>query len=343
MKIEHLTNTHIKFDSEIVFQLSESTAFSIAAAFINEYAIDLIENSLRRNVSLKSGRLLIGLYQNFNRKKDLERLKQLAKEYPHKLKINISLDKNFHWKYYHFETSRNNSIYIGSANFTTGGLKSNGEMVIKLKDSKISTDKSLAKLIVAFDKELENSKSISLFPVERYEEQMLKIDLGRANNMHPELKVFFEGKDQKLVTETINDKAVITYLCQSVSNSTKKAVYNHSPEMNINSVDYFVCNSKAHYDSCVKLKNLLIIVREGRNKYEAFWSKVVGYEDIKTHDGKYFIFYELPKKRETKIKPEMESILKKKFRIDLRANKNPFFNMVAGKRQVEELKLLIKK
>jgi HKD family nuclease len=342
MKTEHLKNTYIKFDSEIVFQLSECTSFSIATAFINDYAIDLIENTLKRNKALKQGTLLIGIFQHFNRQKDIERLKQLAKQYPHILKVNISLDKKFHWKYYHFETARNNSLYIGSANFTTGGLKSNSEIVVKLTDTKRSKDKSLNNLITAFDKELLNSKSISLFPISKYKEQLLKNDLSSANKINPELKAFFDSKQKKQEREIISDKAVVSYLCESVCNSTEKAVYNHSPEMNISSVDYFVCNSKAHYDACVKLKNLLIIVREGRNNYEAFWSKVVGYEDIKTPDGKYFIFYALPKK-ETTIKPEMESILKKKFRIDLRAYKEPFLNMVAGKRQVEELKKLIKK
>jgi HKD family nuclease len=74
MKIEHITNSYLKFDIEVVKQLSTCSSFSIATAFINSYTIDLLEDSLKRNKVLKSARVLIGVYQNFNRQKNLLRL-----------------------------------------------------------------------------------------------------------------------------------------------------------------------------------------------------------------------------------------------------------------------------
>src|SRR5205814_7364435 len=132
MKLEHLTNNSAtNLHSELSSVLMKANESSIATAFINDEAIELIAASLKKNKKLQ-GRILIGLYNFFNKKKDLEALLQLVNSNPARLQVHISLDKCFHWKYYRFVAGQKQIFYIGSANFTTSGMADNRELVVKL-------------------------------------------------------------------------------------------------------------------------------------------------------------------------------------------------------------------
>lgn len=344
MKLEHLINSNLgTIEEEFSSQLSNCTTFSIATSFIGDHTIDLLENCLKKNNKLQSGRLLIGVYQFFNRKKDLERLNKLAQQYSNKFQVQISKNKKFHWKYYHFTDSRKSNIYVGSANFTHSGLHVNGELVVKLSDNINSRTPGFQKLVAAFDKELLQSGPISQFKIQYYKESVQSKNLDSDGALHPELEKFFKNVESTQNSKPVSEKAVVTFLTQSLKASTVKALLNYNPHWESNNSDYFVCKDKRHFDQCCDLQNLLIISKES-GVYSAFWTHVIGSCDTIKKDGcNYFILFKFSKNlKETTLKKDDIDRLKNEFNIALTARTVPFYNKIVTKGQVEKLKAFIK-
>lgn len=224
MKIEHLTNkSATNLHSELSSALMKAGEFSIATAFINDEAIELIAASLKKNKKLQ-GRILIGLYNFFNKKKDLEGLLQLVNSNPARLQVHISLDQCFHWKYYRFISGQKQTLYLGSANFTTGGMADNRELVVKLADNIKTADRSLQNLANSFEKEWLYSRPLAEFPLEHYREaERPKAPNGAGNK---EINDFFSKKDTARSIRAGNGKTYGVGLYNDASPATYKAIEN---------------------------------------------------------------------------------------------------------------------
>ncbi|MBK7041940.1 MAG: hypothetical protein IPH46_16115 [Bacteroidetes bacterium] len=96
MSITINTNLTMQGIAEVLQeQLISCSSFNIATAFIDSYSIDLIENCLIRNKALKNCKVLIGVYNYFNKKEDLEHLLNISKNTPIKLKFIFQNFTNF--------------------------------------------------------------------------------------------------------------------------------------------------------------------------------------------------------------------------------------------------------
>ena len=79
MKIEAITNRIIPIKEIIRQETSDAEIITIASAFIDHYAIDMLEEALKKNKKIKEVRLLVVIYGGFNRKSDLAKLTLIAK------------------------------------------------------------------------------------------------------------------------------------------------------------------------------------------------------------------------------------------------------------------------
>lgn len=337
MKIEHLTNGLVKLGSELSEQFTNCTTFSIATTFISASAIDLLERVLKKNKKLTSGRLLIGIYGYFNQKADLLRLQQLEKQYADRLQVHVSKDKTFHWKYYHFTTSRKQTIYIGSANFTSGGLGNNGEVMLKLTHATSTAEKSISQLQASFDAQWRQSGPISKLRLDLYPSIKAKTPPPKIPK---EFQAFFEDEGREYV-QAPPETIAVTYLTHSLRASTEKKISTYHPEWMQSGMAYFVCIYKSHFEQCLKSKRLLILDRQARGEFYAYWGNLRTSSDtIKTDDGKYFIAYRQDG-RDKRLKPKHEEALEQRLGIDLRAVKKPFTNKLLRKNQAIDISFFV--
>lgn len=334
MKIETITNRVATFEMILNEQLQSCVSFNIASAFIDNKAIDLIEQSLKRT-SLRNARLLISVFDRFNKQADLFRLKELAEKFSEKFSVRISKDKRFHWKFYQFINKRQHNIFVGSANFTNAGISTNGEIMVRISDLIGSKDLTLTKLTKTFTNELENSGSISDFRIDLYKER--KRD-PRDNEPWPaELEQFFNSKVQD-VTDAATEKVVLLYRTEPVSKETERKLENYKPGWQDNSKGYFLCSSKREFESCKNTKNYLIISRYKKSIYYFLWAKYSGDCELKTRDGKYFIGYEYMSKERRLTKQNLELLTSKNgFGFKFEGRVGVLDSKVLGKRQTEQL------
>lgn len=173
MKLEHITNSGpYNFYSAIEGELLSCTSFSFAVSFISKEGTELIEKTLLKNKNLTNGQLLISAFNYFNEVSVLQKLQQLSKRYSSKLQIHISLNKTFHWKYYKLSKAATELLFVGSANFTTGGLSENGEIMVRMASKKTSSKSEFDSLNKSFIKEWDFSKPIMEFPLEHYPQKV---------------------------------------------------------------------------------------------------------------------------------------------------------------------------
>lgn len=339
MKLEHLTNRSIAtLQSELTSVFRSARKFSIATAFINDEAITMIENALKKKRSPVKGCLLTGLYANFNKKKNLERLLALTRDHPDRLQVHISLDPCFHWKYYYFNTSKQNVLYTGSANFTNGGLQDNRELVIKLSDTIGSSNRSFTALLRSFEKEWEYSRPLSEFPLQHYKEAVRPRGLG--NPLHPNVKDFFasKSKEKQPIVDTGKFYAVGIY--DDAKPATVKAVHNQKNEWIRNKWDWFTLPYLKDYETCSKQKLLLVFSKEARDKVYCFYSERMDQDSgLSTPDGKYFIAY-----RTVRYKRLSRSLLEKlrdDHSIDLIGWKDQFHKRLLTTDQTKKIMTLL--
>lgn len=339
MKLEHLTNkSATNLHSELSSALMKAGEFSIASAFINNEAIELLAASLKKNKKLQ-GRVLIGLYNFFNKKKDLEALLQLVNSNPARMQVHISLDPCFHWKYYHFVTGQKQTYYIGSANFTTSGMANNRELVVKLSGSKSNPESSIASLSNSFEKEWKNAGTLASFPLDDYKEIMPLP--GSGNNTPQSILDFFNKKHEQIGDVIISDKAYVILLRSSAKTSTIKAINNQKPEWSKKGWDWFVLTQKAQYEQCIKTTEIFVFSREERGVIRCYLAeRKEECDTINTDDGKYIIAYkDLGTKKLTK--KLIEDLKEPPFSIDLTARKEKFYTKTLGRNQVKKMKTLL--
>jgi HKD family nuclease len=340
MKIEHLDNSFTKMGTEITEQLALCSEFSIATAFISEDGIDILENCLNKNKKLQSGKLLIGVYGYFNLKANLQRLGKLAQKYSDRVQIRISKDKSFHWKYFQFQKASYETAFIGSANFTGGGLGSNGELVVKLSGRKSKVSTPISKLNSSFMKQWANSGSLANFRIDLYPEIQR---IARTGKLPAEFEEFFKN-DKQEISANFHDNAnlAVVYITRYFKTSTTKQLINYYDNWGKQDIEFFDCETRSQYESILNNKKLLILFRESINKYTASWGFVVGSSDsIKTAEGKFFIAYKISRK-EKKISLHQKQRLLIDFNINLKARKDPFIQKIYRRKQAKELETLLK-
>jgi HKD family nuclease len=339
MRLEHLTNkSATNLLGELSSVLMKAAAFSIASAFINDEAIELIAASLKKNKKLQ-GRILIGLYNFFNKKKDLEALLQLVQNNPARLQVHISLDQCFHWKYYHFISGQKQTFYIGSANFTTSGMADNRELVIKLSDSIKTADRSLQNLAKSFEKEWLHSRPLTEFPLQHYKEaERPKSPSGAGNK---EINDFFNQKDSTKLIRAGNGKTYAVGLYTDASPATYKAIENQKGEWVKSGWDWFVLPTRRLHDTCAQCSSVFVFSKEGKDKVYCRYSDIVDDDpNIVTPDGNYFIAHK-PVKCIKLTRKHREALREPPLGIDLIGWKEPFYNRALRKAQVAAIKELL--
>lgn len=300
MSISINTNQTMQGIAEILqVQLNSCSAFNIATAFIDKYSMHLIENCLKKNKNLKKCKLLVGVYNCFNKKEDLEHLHNISKKYANIIEIHISKYYEFHWKYYEFTKSRTTTSYIGSANFTNAGQNTNAEILVGIKNSK--------ELNSAYEREWKHSASISEFRIDKYSET--QISTSNKTKLPKEIKNFFDVNDSELdVIENTTklEKVVITYLESEMSKKEESAVVKYKSSWD--KKKFFSCCDKVHHDKCVQFKNLFIIEKNkgGLKMYEAIAIDSSG--KIKTNGMNYYIAYK-SEGRPVKINDKRKDLL----------------------------------
>jgi HKD family nuclease len=296
--------------------LDRSIIVNIATAFIDDYAINKIENILKSNKKIKDFTLLIGLYGMFNQKKNLEKLISLANKFPRVLKVNVSKEHKFHLKYYYFKFSTSESCFIGSANFTEAGLSKNSELIVKItnNNSDKNKDKFVSASILEFQKELKNSISINQLIIDNYTEQKNLSNLPIKKGVFASL---FPIEEELPETENTSLNAVIVILDSNISSKTAKSIEKQYP----NWKDYFVLNFKNDYNTCLKIKSILLIEKKSRSVYNYNWITVTSGAIILTDDGKYFLSY-INNTKANPINPEQRKFLEDEiFKLKLGSKK----------------------
>jgi len=337
MKIEFVTNRVFSIEGEVEPQLNSVAEAIIATAFIDSYSIDIFEQAILRNKNLKHIKLLIGLYGFFNKKDDLVRLSNLAAKHADKIQIHISRNAQFHWKYYFFKQKQKEIYYVGSANLTTGGLKVNSELLLKVSPS-LKDKSSINKTLLEFGKEWDNSVAISSIKLDLYNERIPK---KNEKDVSSSFKMLFPEEEAKQVDSIVlkSEKAVVLLLTHDLSSSTIKMVSNNFPQWK----EYVSQDTKVHFQNCLKYERLLIIDRIKIGEYKWYWAFVTDSSDhLKTVDGKYFIAYKISGKSKKLTLNQLEELKSSKFGIDVKARKKPFYQKVLGAKQVERLIDLLK-
>jgi HKD family nuclease len=340
MKLEHLTNrSTIALQSDLEASFKKYIEFSIGTAFINGMAIDIMETALRKKKSTISGRLLIGLYGHFNKKRDLERLLGLVNKYPDRLQVHISLDTSFHWKYYQLGAGKQRVFYVGSANFTTGGMTDNRELVIKISDTVKSSDRALSNLAKSFDREWLHSRRLEEFPLKHYREAEQPEFVNGDNNK--EVNNFFNRKVTSKDIRVRNGKTYAVGLYNDASPATCKAIENKKSDWLKSGFDWFVLPTRRIFDTCASCSTLFVFSKEGKDKVYCWYSDMVDDDpNIETPDGKYFIAYK-PIKRIELTRLQKEKLREAPVGIDLIGWKNPFYCKVLGKKQLASINKII--
>ncbi|RYZ18586.1 MAG: hypothetical protein EOO16_22130 [Chitinophagaceae bacterium] len=167
----------------------------MGVAFISDGALTLLDVFLQQNTKrLRRGRILLSLYNSFNSKAVLERLKVLNAD-SGKLQVRVSANPHFHWKYDHFYSSAHQAAFVGSANFTNAGLREKGELTTRFRLSR--ADKQLSEDFKRrFDTEWDDARSISDLPLDHYKQEKAPASGG----LHPEIKSIGVRQSTQLMT-----------------------------------------------------------------------------------------------------------------------------------------------
>lgn len=329
--MESITNRNQShFLGFVTEALQSCTEFSIASAFIDSRAIDLIEATLKRNRRLKRGFLLIGVYGGFNTKGDIERLLKLSQQYS-KLLIHISVDRKFHWKFCRFYDGKSYSVFIGSANFTAAGLVDNAEIVIK-HSFRSGKDKGLLSLQANFEKEWKRSKPVSKFPLGSYKSVPKSAFKFKPSK---ELSDFFDQTEQEKLPE--GHKIFVTFLTGDLSRLTKEAVLAENSYWERKNINYFVCSDHREFQMAKQTRRFVIIYRMSGSRLIYCSANYFDSSVLKTKEGRYFIAYSV-QSNDKLLTKRREVFLKETFGVNLRATKRRFGSKVLGSRQADALK-----
>ena len=289
MKLEFINNAGItNLESEFEKQVKVCRSFDIASAFVTQETIHILRLFLKSNKNRnRVGRLITGIYHCFNSKEVLHELNHLANSSKGKLIVKISKTPNFHWKYYDFQNSTNNCLYIGSANFTNSGLTSIGEFQTKITISKKDSN-TIKHANILYDKEWENSIDISQFPISKYKEsnhiifEKLKLD--------PEIKALFFKPERKIHSlKNIQPKRIVK-ISGLLLKSTIKQIEASQSHWEKNDWDYFSLLTKKEFNQYA-YNDILLLISKISNEYQFEIIKVEDKCQLNTNEGNYFIAY----------------------------------------------------
>ncbi|MGH6900914.1 MAG: phospholipase D-like domain-containing protein [Geminicoccaceae bacterium] len=145
-----------------------SQQFWIATAFVGGDAVEDVISTAR--ASGAKVRLLTGTFGNNTRKATYERLLELQERSGLEARIwDSGRHRRFHGKLYLWRMSDGSKIaWIGSSNFTAGGLQEEGELVLELRDQ--SGAGTLAQLRRFFLREWDRGQALDAAFVDRYSE-----------------------------------------------------------------------------------------------------------------------------------------------------------------------------
>lgn len=313
----HSNNPYTTIGSAIEDDLSNCNGFTLATAFIDSAMIAVLSNALKCNRHLKVGTLLIGVYANFNRKKDLEELKRLSVKYAFKFKVYISRDANFHLKYYAFTFEREFKCYIGSANFTQRGMNDNRELSISLTGKHPKYTKEITLLKMSFENELKDSAEIDEFPLDKYVEQK-RVREDSIRKLQIGLRDFFNRKNSSDRTQPESNKAILILITKDVSARTAKAISNLLPSKD--AVEFIICPTRSEVEIYKRHRKILCIDRYPKGVYYITWIEFLNDYYIKTDEGNYIFTYKVlsvEKRMSKKMLEDFEGILN----VNLRGRK----------------------
>lgn len=339
MEISHLRNSDEKIVYKIERELENCTSFSIASAFVDVDAIKLLEYYLEKNKQLKKGRFLIGIYKRFNKKAVLKRLNQIAKKYSEKIEVRVSKNNQFHWKFYHFKSASQNNLYVGSSNFTKGGLKNNSELLLKVSYRNNDKKQSLDNLLESFNEEFDDEHScpITKCNIENYEESKPPSSSGNKSrgkgSFFPKSKRSSNGKRIK------NGNAIVLYLPGLVKRQVVKEVLDIYPSWLSRERDFFVYDQKQVFEKCKVVDEILILSGRSQKTYQYLWCNYMGSDIIKTNEGKYFVSYSFVKPDKKLTQSQLRAL--KEAGIHLAARNKPFYHKVLGKNQYQYLRKIL--
>jgi HKD family nuclease len=344
MKIEVVTNKIFPINDVLENEIVKCRSFIIGSSFINEESIMILDNLLKKKRSFKNVRILIGVYGNFNRKAALVNLNAIAKKHALNLQVHISKDKNYHWKYYNFQFTNRQSIYVGSANFTSTGMNTNGELLVKLSDVLPAKERGVLRLIKEFEMEWDNSGSIADFNLDEYKERSLPVSKkseGTTGNNE-----FFKKKTLKRKQKiSTSGKAMIVNLAVDISKLTEKMVLNLRPEWE--QCNFFVCdgpNARKVFDQCCAVGQFLIFDNISRkHDITACWAEYMGDQEVKTVDGKYFIAYQVVSKERKLTNQILNELTNEKgiWKLRLNNRKHPLRFKIFGPTQVQNIESVL--
>lgn len=330
MQFNLITNSGVKnLNQELSEQLKIANTVNIAVAFITKEGLDLLKIFLKSNKNkFRHCKLLTGLYHCFNSKEVLFELNEMADKSKGVLEVHLSKTERFHWKYYSFDRMNELVYYIGSANFTKGGLTGNGELQTKLtigiKDKSIRKD-----LDEIFNKEWANSEDISVIPLNKYKEIHLKSNI---NILDPAIRnLLFKSK--KLPNSNDNHLPGRLVIFRSdLSKTTERLITKHQSHWDQNNWNYFACESEYDYQMFFKTKTIFIISKLLGN-YTFEIGEIKDYCKLKTPDGYFFIAY-TPRKRPKKENPHRREKLEE---LGFSYHSRKFCNRNLGIRQSEKI------
>jgi HKD family nuclease len=292
MKTEFLPNRgHATLQNGLSKEMENSTKFDIGSAFLTNGALDFLLDSLRNNTK-QSARLLISFLNGFISPKVLRLALKAQVNLNGRLQVHVSNNLGFHWKYYHLIGNQNDVFFIGSANFTSKGLKEEGDLILRLElPLKDNFSKDLND---EFEREWKRSSLLTQEITTAYETSHIPIKKIRFRPSKKLLNLL--GRPKPL--QFINSRNIwrLVSLDGNISKESRKKIEEAKP---VWKGKEFLClgNNRVSYNRAKDSTHLIIAYWNGDKlqlqpaRYEDFLSS------IPTEDGKYFIAYKPLKRR----------------------------------------------
>lgn len=327
MKYNVILNKSSNTTSIFKTYLKEGTeTLSIATAFIDDYTIEF----LRKTLSLPVGKrprieFLTGLFGHFNRKRNLIELQKLNAS--NWIKIRISRNEKFHWKYYAFRQQHQFTFFAGSANFTKNGFTSDGEFLVQFTEQVTRSAKS--KLYALFSHEFERAFDIDELDFERYDERKIPNALPHEDEIFPTIK-----RRKPIKGVKYSKLCRIIKVQYSTSRKEAKKLYEEKSNWADKGWGFYAFSDKAHYDAALKAKYLLNIYRKS-GKYSMDLSEIMDWDVLPIGNRRYFIAIAQTKTIDLTIAEviEIERII-----IDFRTRPNRWKERYSDKKTNELIK-----
>jgi len=339
MRIEQIINNGLaNFEQELASHVESCLSFTIAAAFIDKAGIGWLNRLLDKKAKVRrQGRMLTGLLNRFNTQADLYALQRLALQYPGRFQAAISRTYHFHWKYYAFQYKDRVVTYIGSANFTTGGLNRPGEWMVKMTASRSPDHRSILQWENTFLLEWEQAIPVSEFKVNLYKE-VAAAGSGRPwEGLHPEIKQQLKVLQRSAGKEPGYQQVRFIWMQGYITKRAEKQIEIYQTAWTRKNWLYFNCGNKAEFRAAQKATDFVVVWREA-HQYTFYWMQKLGECEITgPTDEKYFIAYKIVKGPIMET-PAIRAGLEK---IQLHYHSSDFTNKMMGSWQVQQLRTLM--